>query len=102
SSATAGSAFSVTVTARDQFANTATAYTGTIHFTSMDTQAVLAANYTFLAGDNGTHTFTNGVTLKTAGSQTVTATDTISSTITGNSGSISVTAASASTLVVSA
>src|SRR5260370_39588848 len=37
--------------------------------------SVLPGNYTFVAGDNGIHTFTNGVTLKTAGSQTVTATD---------------------------
>src|SRR5262249_3474370 len=33
--------------------------------------------------DNGAHTFTNGVKLVTAGSQTVTATDTVSATITG-------------------
>jgi hypothetical protein len=34
---------------------------------------VLPANYTFVSGDNGAHTFS--VTLQTAGSQTVTATD---------------------------
>src|SRR5205085_7986336 len=51
------------------------------HFTSSDTQAVLPANYTFTAGDNGVHTFS--ATLKTAGSRSLTATDTITGTITG-------------------
>ena len=36
SSATAGSAFTFTVTAEDQYDNTATGYTGTVHFTSSD------------------------------------------------------------------
>src|SRR5438477_574864 len=43
-SATAGTAFSITVTALDQFNNTATGYAGTVHFTSSDGQAVLPAN----------------------------------------------------------
>jgi hypothetical protein len=78
--ATAGVAFSVTVTALDAYGNTVvwysgTGYTGTVSFTSSDAQAVLPANYTFLAGDNGVHTFTNAVTMKTAGSKTVTADD---------------------------
>jgi hypothetical protein len=47
------------------------------------------ADYTFVAADNGAHTFTNGVTLVTASSQTVTATDTTNNSITG-SGSITV------------
>ncbi|HTC92169.1 MAG TPA: FG-GAP-like repeat-containing protein, partial [Terriglobales bacterium] len=80
----AGAAFNVTVTAKDQYGNTVTNYTGTVHFTSSDAQAVLPANYTFVAGDNGSHTFANGVTLKTAGSKTVTATDTVTGTITGS------------------
>src|SRR5207245_41516 len=33
------------------------------------------ADYTFVAGDQGVHVFPNGVTLVTAGSQTITATD---------------------------
>src|SRR5260370_1050189 len=74
-SSAAGAAFNVTVTALDQFNNTVTNYTGTVQFTSSDGQALLPGNYTFVAGDNGVHTFSNGVTLKTAGSQTVTATD---------------------------
>src|SRR5207253_1730325 len=81
-SATAGVAFNtLAVTAKDSFGNTATGYTGTAHFTSIDGQAVLPADYKFVAGDNGTHTFT--ATLKTVGSQTITATDTVTGTITG-------------------
>jgi hypothetical protein len=72
-SATAGAATSTTVTAKDTFANTVTSYTGTVAFTSSDGQAVLPASYTFGAADAGQHAFP--VTLKTAGGQTVTATD---------------------------
>ncbi|MGO9598661.1 MAG: DUF4082 domain-containing protein, partial [Isosphaeraceae bacterium] len=84
-SATAGAAFSVTVTAKDLYGNTATGYLGTVQFTSSDSQTgvILPANYNFTAADAGVHTFTNGVTLETAGSQTVTATDTGTSSITG-------------------
>src|SRR5207244_659102 len=70
------SAFSATVTAQDQFNNTGTGYTGTIHFTSSDPAAVVPADYSFVGGDNGVHTFTGGVTFKTAGSRTLTATQT--------------------------
>ena len=63
---TAGAAFSTTVTAKDLYGNTTPAYTGTAHFTSTDGQAVLPANYTFLAGDNGTKSFAT-TTLKTVG-----------------------------------
>jgi hypothetical protein len=60
------------------------------------------ADYTFVAGDNGTHTFTNGVTLVTAGNQTVSATDTVTGSITGTSGTIAVSAAAATHFSVSA
>src|SRR5262249_58517884 len=90
SSATAGSAFTFTVTALDQFNNTATGYGGTVHFTSSDGAATLPANSTLT---NGAGTFS--ATLRTAGSQTVTATDTVSSSVTGTSGAISVGAAAA-------
>ncbi|NVN97713.1 MAG: hypothetical protein HXX17_00180, partial [Geobacteraceae bacterium] len=91
---TVGAAFSITVTARDAFNNIASGYTGTVHFTKTDSGSgsLLPANYTFIAGDNGVHTFTNGVTLVTSSSQTITATDTITSSITGGA---SVTVASA-------
>ena len=39
--ATAGTAFNFTVTALDPFGNTATGYTGTVHFTSTDGNAML-------------------------------------------------------------
>src|SRR5205807_1284700 len=89
-SATAGSAFSFTVTAQDQFNNTATGYSGTVHFTSSDGSASLPANSTLT---NGTGTF--AATLRTAGNQTITATDTTTSSITGTSNGIAVNAASA-------
>ncbi len=97
---TAGAAHSVTVTAHDAYGNTATGYTGTVHFTSSDGAAVLPANYTFVAGDNGVHTFTNGATLKTAGTQSITATDTVTGTITGTQSAITVNPAGAATLTV--
>jgi len=80
-SATGDIAFNISVTAQDANNATVPGYTGTVHFTSSDTQAVLPANYTFTQADAGTHTFS--VTLKSSGSQTVTATDTASSSITG-------------------
>src|SRR2546430_8636930 len=52
----------------------------------------LPANYTFVAGDNGAHTFTNGVTLKAAGTQSITATDTVTGTILGTESGITVNA----------
>ncbi len=61
-------------------------YTGTVRFTSTDTRTgvILPGDYTFTGsgGDLGTATF--DVTLVTAGSQTVTATDTSDGTITGS------------------
>jgi len=63
-SATAGVAFVVTA-----FAQTGT----TLAFASSDATAVLAADYTFLATDGGSHTFQ--ITLNRAGSQTITVTD---------------------------
>jgi hypothetical protein len=91
-SATAGVAFGVTVTARDAYGNVAAGYAGTVHFSSSDPAAVLPADYTFGSGDQGAHTFTAGVTLKTGGTQTVTAADTGTSSITGSS-SVAVTGA---------
>jgi hypothetical protein len=61
--------------------STLAGYTGTVHFTSSDVQAILPADYTFVSGDAGTHTFS--VTLKGLGSQTITVTDTHSLGFTG-------------------
>ena len=85
-SATAGNAVVFTVTAQDSYGNTATGYTGTVHFTSSDAAAVLPVNAA-LAG--GTAAFST--VLNTNGSQTLTATDTVNSSITGSSGAVSVT-----------
>ncbi len=88
---TAGSAHSMVVKALDAYGNTATGYRGTIHFTSSDAHAVLPSNYTFTAADNGTHTFSFATILKTAGSQWIRATDTLSARITGVQSGIVVT-----------
>jgi hypothetical protein len=79
-SVTAGSAFSVTVTALDASNNTATGYTGIAHFTS-SSAGTLPSDYTFTGGDAGVHVFS--VTLTTAGTQSITATDTVTASITG-------------------
>ena len=60
---------------------------------------MLPSNYTFVAADSGVHTFTT-IVLKTAGSQSVTATDTTTSSITG-SASVTVSPAAASQLAFS-
>ena len=99
-SGTAGSAFGVTVTALDPYNNTDTSYTGTIHFTSSDGQASLPGDYSFTAGEAGVHTFTDGVTLKAGGDQTVTATDTVNSSITG-AATVSVNGAAPAAITVS-
>jgi uncharacterized repeat protein (TIGR03803 family) len=99
-STTAGSAFTLTLTAKDAYGNTATGYTGTVHFTGSDPKAVLPANYTFTGSDAGQHTFS--VTLKTAGSQSVTATDTATSGITGTAGGVVVNPAAAALFILSA
>jgi streptogramin lyase len=96
----AGTPFDVTVTARDAYGNTATGYTGTVHFSSADPYgAGLPADYTFQAGDRGVHTFPAGATLFTAGTWDVTATDTVAN-ITGTA-NVNVIAAPASQFVVS-
>src|SRR5262249_4025557 len=100
---TAGSAFSVTVTAQDDNGVTANGYRGTVHFTSTDTPSgrVLPGDYTFTEADGGVHTFTNGVTLVTAGNQTVTATDSLSPSITGST-TVTVNPGAATQLSISA
>lgn len=102
-SATAGTNFSVTITALDAAGTVIAGYRGTVHFTKSDNGAasVVPANYTFVAGDNGVHTFTNGFKLVTAPSQTVTATDTVTSSITG-SGTVAVSPAANTLLSLTA
>jgi hypothetical protein len=99
--ATAGQPYNVTLTALDAYGNVATGYIGTVHFSSSDHQAILAADYTFTGGDAGVHTFSNGFILKTAGRQTVTATDSAAPSLTSTA-PVSVSAAAASQLIVAA
>jgi hypothetical protein len=72
STVTTGTAFNATVTFKDAYGNLAP-YTGTVTFTSSDSQAVLPGSYTFTTADAGSHTFS--VTFKTAGAQSLTVTD---------------------------
>src|SRR5207237_5159398 len=74
-------------------------YLGTVHIGSGDAQGVLPATYTFVAADAGVHSFS--ATLKTAGTQSLIATDTVTSTITGSQSGITVNPAAASSLVLS-
>jgi hypothetical protein len=71
---TAGVPFPLVVTALDSYGNTASTYTGTIHFTSTDPAAVLPPNYQFVASDGGKQVFS--VTLQTPGLQKVSVYDT--------------------------
>lgn len=75
--------FAATVTAQDAYGNLTPAYTGTVQLTSSDTSATLPGSHTFSNTDSGTYSFA-GIKLQTTGSQTLTATDTATSTITGN------------------
>src|SRR5439155_20752342 len=67
-----------------------------LQFTGSDGQAVLPANYIFTGGDAGVHTF--NATLKTAGTQSITVTDTVSGSVTGTQAGITVDVAGASKL----
>ena len=84
-----------TVTAYDPFDNIATGYTGTITFTSSDGAAELPGNYHFTVGDAGHQNF--GARLHTAGTQSITATDTVTGSITGTQSGISGVAAGSGT-----
>ncbi|HEV2686946.1 MAG TPA: FG-GAP repeat protein, partial [Bryobacteraceae bacterium] len=100
SSTTAGVSGTFTVTVKTASGDRATGYTGTVHFTSSDGKASLPANYIFTAADAGIHTFR--ATLKTAGTQSITARDTVTGTITGTEGGIRVKPAAASKLLLRA
>jgi len=70
--AVAGDPITVTVRAIDNGGRTVPSYSGTIQFSSSDTEAVLPDDYAFSATDEGAHTFTALTTLKTSGPQTLT------------------------------
>ncbi|MBX7210334.1 MAG: cadherin-like beta sandwich domain-containing protein [Verrucomicrobiaceae bacterium] len=69
----AGTVSTLVVTAKNAGGAIYTGYTGTVSFTSTDAAAVLPASYTFTPGDAGVKTFT--VTLRTAGTHSITVTD---------------------------
>lgn len=98
----AGSAITLTVVARDSSGAVATAYRGTVAFTSTDARfPVLPAAYTFTASDRGVRTFA-GVVLRTAGTRTISATDTQTAAVTGRTAAITVTPGPAARLSVAA
>ena len=96
-SSTAGSTVSVTVTPLDASNNSVTEYTGIIHFTSTDGQAALPLDGMLPAGGGSF-----SVTLKSAGSQTVTVVDTLDGSINGTSNAITVSSTSANHFLVNA
>jgi hypothetical protein len=97
---TAGVAHTFTVTALNADGSVNTNYTGTVHFSSTDPQAGLPSDYPFTPADQGVHTFT--VTLKTAGNQSIVATDTATGSISGIETGITVQPAAAAKFVLSA
>jgi hypothetical protein len=68
----AGGSYTLTVTAETPTGAVDPSYTGTVKLTSGDGQAGLPALYTFTSANVGSHQFT--VTLKTAGTESITAT----------------------------
>ena len=75
---TAGASHSLTVTAKDAGNTTDGGYLGTA--LTRPTRAALPADHAFIAGDLGVHVF--NVTLNTVGTRSITATDTLTSSIT--------------------
>jgi hypothetical protein len=82
----AGKPGHLTVTAYDANGNVATAYRGTVQFTSTDTNATLPATYTFTAADAGKRSFPSSVTFNTQGRQVLSMKDTVTPAITGSLG----------------
>jgi hypothetical protein len=98
----AGTPFDITVTVLDAAGNIDNNYQGTVTFSSSDAYpGLLPADYTFTSGDQGTHTFSGGVSFFTAGAQRLIAQDTADRSIIG-SATVSVVAAPASQLLIAA
>jgi hypothetical protein len=97
---TAGAAGTVTVTAKNTDGYTANSYTGTVQFSSSDPSAMIrdpitgnivalaGFTYQFTTADYGSHSFV--VELNTVGYQSISATDTQNSTLTGSQTDIQV------------
>ena len=75
------------MTAEDSLGNTAIGYGGMVHISSSDAQANLSADATLSAGIGFF-----GAALRTAGNQTLTATDATNGSLTGTSAAITVSA----------
>jgi len=97
SGVTAGTAGTFTISVLNPDGSADTGYSGTVQITSSDPQAVLPANFTITGGSA-----TFSATLKTAGVQSLTATDTVTPGITGSDVGIVVTPAAASQFLLSA
>ena len=100
STATVGTSESFTVTAEDAYGNVATGYTGTVEFTSSDTAATLPGNTPFTSANAGKQTFS--VTFETAGTQSLTVTDTANASLTATQSGISVSPAAPTGLAATA
>ena len=95
---TAGTAYTIAVTAYDAYGNVATGYTGTVAFSSTDPNALLPSSYPFVSSNAGAHSFS--VTFETTGTRSITATDTTTASITGTASGIAVQAIAAKTLTI--
>jgi hypothetical protein len=84
SNATKGTAVNITVKAVDAYGNIVTNYLGKVHLSDSVSGAVLPADYTFTAADNGAHVF--AITLNSTGLNTIKVVDTASNVITGSLG----------------
>ncbi len=93
----AGAVHTVLVTARDQYGNTATGYAGIVHFTSTDQQAALPLDAMLT---NGVGLFS--IALKTAGTQSITASDAAFVSLTGTQSGITVNPSVATGFVIAA
>jgi|GEM_PF-3225855 len=98
SSTVAGSPLSLTATVHDAYGNVATGFSGQLAVSTSDTAGEVPAAHTFISGDQGAFTF-GGITLKTAGDQTVTVASPGGGALTAAT-TVGVTPAAATTLVV--
>ena len=96
---TAGLAGNFTVTLKDPYGNIATGYTGSVHFTSSDGKAPARPT---TPSPPSTRACTLSATLKTAGTQSLTATDTTTGSLTGTDGGMTVNPAAASKFLIAA
>jgi hypothetical protein len=94
----AGTSEAFTATVFDFFNNLSTNYTGTMHFAATDPQADVPADFTFGAGDAGSHSF--NITLKTAGTESLAISDTVAAGLSGSAAWV-VSAAAANSCVAS-